>query len=182
MEKISFEKEVLQYLNLPSVPKKKWNGKDSFKEGVAVISMRDESKSYAVAAFDAEKDESPRIRKVFSQEPFVGVGDIFVVPSYMDTVEDVQDMDLDKESKEAALRLAEEAKELEDEGVESEGMKEMKALPEWVFDEVHNLDEGIAYIKAFNQKNKIKGKVPSKEEAVKLRLLTIYNEISNKNK
>lgn len=182
MEKIGFEKEVLQYLNLPSVPKKNWDGKSSFKDGVAVTVMRDNRQSYAVATFDAEEDKSPRIKKVFSQEPFTGIGDIFVVPSYMDTVEDVPDMDLDKESKEAAIRLAEEAKELEDDGVESEGMKEMKALPEWVFDEVHNLEEGIAYIKAFNQKNKIKGKVPTKEEAVKLRLLTIYNEINNKNK
>ena len=183
MEKILFEKEVLESLKLPSVPLKKWNGEDSFKEGVAVVNLKSECLAYAVAAFDAEADKKPRIKKVFTLEPFTSVKEIFVVPAYMDSVEDVKDMDLDNESKEAALRLAEEAHELEEEGVESDGMKEMKELPEWVFDNVHNADEATAFIKNYNSQNKIRGgRIPKDEEALKLRLLTIHEEIKKKNK
>lgn len=183
MEKILFKEEVLDKLKLPSIPLKKWNGKDSFKEGVAVITLMSGYLAYAVASFNAEEDKEPRITKVFTLEPFSGVKEIFVVPSYMDSVEDVEDMDLDNESKEAALRLAEEAQELEEEGVESDGMKEMKELPEWVFDNVHNADEATAFIKNYNSHNKIRGsRIPKDEEALKLRLLTIHEEIKKKNK
>ena len=181
MEKILFENEVLEKLKLPSIPVKKWNGKDSFKEGVAVTVLQSGSSAYAVAAFDAEEDEKPRIKKVFTLEPFFSIKDIFVVPAYMDSVDDVDDMDLDKESKEAALRLAEEAQELEEEGVESKAMKDMKELPEWVFDNVHNAEEAAAFIKAYNRKNKINGgRMPQNEEGLKLRLLTIYDEMKKK--
>ena len=183
MEKILFEEEVLDKLKLPSIPIKKWNGKDSFKEGVAVITLMSGYLAYAVASFNAEEDKEPRITKVFTLEPFSGVNEIFVVPSYMDSVEDVADMDLDNESKEAALRLAEEAQELEEDGVESEAMKEMKELPEWVFDNVHNADEATAFIKNYNSQNKIRGsRIPKDEEALKLRLLAIHEEIKKKNK
>lgn len=182
MEKILFEEEVLDKLKLPSIPLKKWNGKDSFKEGVAVITLMSGYLAYAVASFNAEEDKEPRITKVFTLEPFSGVKDIFVVPSYMDSVEDVEDMDLDNESKEAALRLAEEAQELEEEGVESDEMKEMKELPEWVFDNIHNAEEAAAFIKAYNHKNKINGgRLPKDEEALKLRLITIHEEIKKNN-
>ena len=181
MEKILFEKEVLESLKLPSIPLKKWNGKDSFKEGVAVTVLQSGSSAYAVATFDAEADEKPRIKKVFTLEPFFSIQDIFVVPAYMDGVDDVDDMDLDKESKEAALRLAEEAQELEEDGVESDEMKEMKELPEWVFDNVHNAEEAAAFIKSYNAQNKIhRGRIPQEEEALKLRLLTIYDEMKKK--
>jgi hypothetical protein len=182
MEKILFEEEVLESLKLPSVPIKKWNGEDSFKEGVAVTVLQSGSSAYAVATFDAEADEKPRIKKVFTLEPFFSIKDIFVVPAYMDSVDDVDDMDLDKESKEAALRLAEEAQELEEEGVESKAMKDMKELPEWVFDNVHNADEATAFIKNYNSQNKIRGgRIPKDEEALKLRLLTIHEEIKKNN-
>ena len=181
MEKILFENEVLEKLKLPSIPVKKWNGKDSFKDGVAVTVLQSGSSAYAVAAFNAEEDEKPRIKKVFTLEPFFSVKDIFVVPPYMDSVDDVNDMDLDKESKEAALRLAEEAQELEEDGVESDEMKEMKELPEWVFDNVHNAEEAAAFIKNYNKQNKIHGsRIPQDEEGLKLRLLTIYDEMKKK--
>jgi hypothetical protein len=181
MEKILFEKEVLESLKLPSVPRKKWNGEDSFKEGVAVTVLQSGSSAYAVATFDAEADEKPRIKKVFTLEPFFSIKEIFVVPAYMDSVDDVDDRDLDKESKEAALRLAEEAQELEEEGVESDEMKEMKELPEWVFDNVHNAEEAAAFIKNFNKQNNIHGsRLPQDEEGLKLRLLTIYEEMKKK--
>lgn len=179
--KIYFENEILEYLSLPSVPAKKWDGEKSFKDGVAIVEMHSERLAYAVATFDKETDEQPRIKKTFAPEPFYSIKDIFVVPSYMDT-KDIDNMDLDKESKEAAQRLADEAKALEEQGTESEKMKEMKTLPEWVFENIHNLEEARAFISSFNSKNKIKTKIPKNEETVKLRLLTIYNEMENKSK
>ena len=56
---IQFEKEVLGYLNIPSVPLKKFDGK-SFKDGVAVVELRSGSEAYAVATFDEENDKEPR--------------------------------------------------------------------------------------------------------------------------
>lgn len=175
---IEFEKQICNFLGLPSIPVKKWDGKRSFEKGVAVLEMLNGGQSYAVASFDAEKDEEPQVKKTFSIEPFSRIVEIFVVPSYMDT--DVEDADLDNESKKAAQRLVEEAKELEEKGVESESMKDMKALPEWVFPEITNADQAKAYIQAYNQRNKIRGKLPKNEETLKLRLLTIYNEIKEK--
>lgn len=174
--KIFFEKEIIDFLKIPSIPLKKWDGKSSFKNGVAVLSLIDESEAYAVATFDSEKDNAPRIKKVFSQVPFNSVGDIFIVPSYMD-VDNIEDMDLDNESKEAARRLAEEAEELENDGVE-----EHTEMPdnEWCFDEIHNLDEAIAWVKSYNSRNRIKGRIPKDEETVKLRLLTIWKELNQK--
>lgn len=173
---IQYEKEVLDFLKIPSIPLKQWDGKSSFKDGVAVLSLMDEREAYAVATFDAESETKPRIKKVFSQVPFNSVGDIFVVPSYMD-VDNIDDMDLDNESKEAARRLAEEAEELENDGVE-----EHTEMPdsEWCFDEIHNLDEAIAWIKSYNGRNRIKGRIPKDEETVKLRLLTIWKELNSK--
>ncbi len=176
MEKVLFEEDVLEYLNLPSLPAKEWDGHDSFKDGVAIVSMRDNRRAYAVATFNNEADSQPRVKKVFTLEPFKCIETILVVPSYMDTVDDVDDMDLDKESKEAAARLAEEALELENSGIESDDMKEMKELPEWVFDNVHNAEEAYAFIQSYNSRNNIKGRISKKEENLKLRLLTIYNE------
>lgn len=174
---IAFEKEVLQYLNIPSIPLKEFDGKSSFDNGVAVVDLGDEMSAYAVATFDAEKDEKPRIKKTFSLEPFYGIKKVFVVPSYMETSKEaIEKSDLDNESKEAALKLAEEAEELENSGTESEEMKEMKELPEWVFDSINNAEEAYAFVQSYNKRNKIKGRVPKDAEALKLRLLTIYND------
>lgn len=181
MEKVLFESSVIEYLKLPSIPKKEWDGESSFKDGVAVVQLLQGRTGYAVATFNAEKDSEPRIKKTFSIEPFSDILKIFVVPSYMDTDEkSIIRFDVDNDSKEAAMRLAQEANELENEGTESEKMKEMKQLPEWVFDNIHNLEEAQAYIKRYNSQNKIKGKLPSNEDTVKCRLLAIYNEINNK--
>lgn len=180
---IEFEADVLKHLNLPSIPLKSWNGKDGFDSGVAVVLLTGERFAYAVASYDPETDEKPVIRKTFSIEPFYGIKDIFVVPSYMDTTEDsIENSDLDKESKDAARKLAREVEEMENEDVESDEMKEMKSLPEWVFDNVHNADEARAFISSYNSRNKIRGKLPKNEETLKLRLLTIYKEMNNKNK
>lgn len=174
---IEFEKEVVSYLNLPSLPKKEWNGKDSFMDGVAILNLSMNRQAYAVCTFDKETDKTPRIKKVFGIEPFTSVEKVFVVPSYMNN--NTTDFDLDAESKKRAEQLAEEANELENEGVVDEAIEKANELPEWIFDEIHNLQEAQAWLKQYNIRNGIKkGRIPTNEDTVKMRLYNIY--MSNK--
>ena len=176
---VEFEKEVVTYLNIPSIPKKEWNQTDSFQCGVAVINLSLGRQAYAVCSFDKETDREPRITKVFGVEPFGSIDKVFVVPAYMDN--NTVDADLDAESKKRAEQLAAEAQELENEGVIDEAIQKADELPEWIFDEIHNKEEAIAWLKQYNVRNKIKkGKVPTNEETIKMRLYNIY--MSNKNR
>ena len=155
---VQYENEICQYLGIPSIPKRKWDGKQSFLRGCATIVHDDGSKSYAVATFDNEQHNEPRILKVFSLERYVDVHEIFVVPPYMDT--NVDDMDLDEESKEKAKILVDEAKELEVNGSEQD------------FDEPKN--------EYFFDNKKPKGGVPRTHEGLIVRLSVIYNELNKK--
>jgi len=177
MDKILFENEVCEYLKIPSVPKKEFDGKTSFKDGVAIVRLTTDDLAYATCTFNAETDKEPRIKKVFTQATFLNIEKVFVVPTYMDT-SDIENADLDEQSKEAAQRLADEANEL------TEQEEEKLELPqnEWVFDEIHNKEEAMAWIKSYNQTNKIRGRVPEDEETLKLRLLAIQSELKNKTK
>ena len=175
MEKIQFEKEVCDYLSLPSIPTKKWDGKSAFKYGVAKCSLYDGTVAYAVCSYDGEG--MPEIKKTFATAIILSVDDVFVVPTYMDTA--VDEMDLDDASREAAERLAEEAKELTEKPQEKSFADE---LPEWVFPEIHNKEEAMAWLKQYNVSNKIKGRVPENEETLKLRLLNIYSQTIKKTK
>ena len=168
---ISFEKEVCSYLNIPSLPKKEWDGKSSFKNAVATIKLGGSRLAYAVASYDEAKDDAPRVVKSFMTEPFYGIDKIFVVPSYMDT--DVDNMDLDEQSKKAAEDLKKEADELEKQGAE-----ETIEVPEneYCFDHIHNDEEAIAFIEAYNRENNIKGAIPKKHESIIARLTVIYAE------
>ena len=168
---ISFEKEVCAFLNIPSIPKKEWNGRDSFKNGVAIVKVGSQSQAYAIASFDADKDKAPRVVTTFSAEPFFGIEKVFTVPSYIDT--NVKDMDLDDASKKAAEDLKKEVEELENEGNKS-GIE----LPEneYCFDHIHNDEEAIAFIEAYNKENKIGGAVPKKHDSIIARLAVIYAE------
>lgn len=172
---IRFEKEVCQYLSLPSIPLKEWDGKTSFKDGVAVTKLLLGDLAYAVCTFNADTDKEPRIKKVFAEERFSGIDKIFVVPSYMDT-KDIENADLDEQSKEAAERLAKETEELA--SIDKEETPELPNLPEWVFDEIHSKEEAEAWIRAYNSRNSIRGKIPSTEETLKLRLLAIHSEMA----
>lgn len=169
------EKEVCEYLCIPSVPKKKWDGKKSFKNGVAVTELVGSGQAYAVATFDAERDKEPRIKHTFNIEPFSNIGDIYVVPSYMDT--DVDVMDFDDVSKRAAKVLVEEAKELE----EGDG-EEKNPLPanEYFFDHIHNDEEAAAYIKSYNKANKIRARIPKTHDELVMRLSVIWSESKQK--
>jgi len=169
---ISFEKEVCEYLNLPKLPIKEWDGESGFEKGVAVLEKKFGDKAYAVSSFNPQNENKPRIVKVFDCEQFINIEKIFVVPEYMET--DVQDADLDEESKKKAEELAKEAEE-----VENDGTPQIK-LPDnpYFFDFIHNDDEAIAYIDAYNKKNKIQGgKLPKKHESILNRLLVIYTEM-----
>ena len=135
--------------------------------------MFDNSKAYAVCTFDKESDKEPRIKKVFCVEPFKAVGEIYVVPSYMDN--DTTDVDLDSESKKKAEQLAAEAMELENEGTVDEAIENANKLPEWIFPEIQNIEQAQAYLREYNRMNGIKkGKVPTNEETIKMRLYNIY--------
>lgn len=180
MEKILFEKEVCDFLNIPSIPLKEWNQKDSFKDGVAVTSLTLGRQAYAVCSFDKDNDLEPRIKKVFAQEPFGGIEKVFVVPSYMNTG-DIDKADLDEQSKEAAKRLEEEARVLvEQNGEDKSGIFVPKN--EYFFDHIHNDDEAIAFITAYNRDNGIKGAIPTKHDTLVMRLGVIYSDITRKNK
>lgn len=173
---IQFKREIIDYLRLPNIPLKEWDGKSSFKNCVAVVLLSTGYEAYVVASFDAEKDEKPRVVKVFSQEPFSAITKVFIVPQYMD-VEDIKDADLDDESKKRAEELAKEAKEIEDEGV-AEEVKEPEN--EYYFSHIKDDDMARAYIAAYNKTNKIKGRVPKTHEGLVMRLSVIYAETNKK--
>ena len=175
---VHFEKELLDYLHLPSVPKKEWNRKTSFKDGVAIVKLSIGDEAYAVCTFNAEIDSTPRIKKVFSQVAFSTIEKVFVVPNYMD-IRDIQSADLDEQSKQAAKRLAEEAQDLEDVSNDDE-----IKLPEneYIFDHIHNDEEAIAFITAYNRDNNIRGSIPTKHDTILMRLSVIYSDLQKKNK
>ncbi len=176
---IAFENEVVKFLGLPSIPKKEWDGKSDFEKGVAVLTLTSGQEAYAVCSFDNEKGRSkPSITKVFGQEPFIEIKNIYVVPSYMVTEDDVDDMDLDDESKQQAKMILEEAKDAQDDGQDVQDA--VDKLPEWIFPEITNKDEAQAWLRQYNKKNKIKGKIPSNEETLKLRLLSIHSQLTTK--
>ena len=158
------------------IRKKKWDGKTSFKVGVAVIELQYGAQAYAVTTFDSDSDSEPRVKKVFSLEQFVKVSEIFVVPSYMD--EDIEHMDLDEQSKQAAQRLLDEAHELENEGIE-----EKIEMPknEYFFDIIHNDEEAMAFIKSYNKANRVKGRIPRDHETIVMKLSVIWSNLQNKN-
>lgn len=174
---IRFEKEVCNYLNIPSIPLKEWNKKDSFKDGVAVTKLLLGDLAYAVCTFNADTDKEPRIKKVFAEERFSDIEKVFVVPSYMDT-NDIENADLDEQSKEAAERLAQETEEL----AETPENEEKVEMPEneYFFDHIHNDEEAIAFITAYNRDNNIRGAVPSKHETLVMRLGVIFNDMKKK--
>ena len=167
------EKEVLQALSIPAIPKKKWDGHSSFLRGVAITNLTDGNQALALATFDSEYDKEPRIKRVFSMIPFVSVGDIYVIPQYMD--DDVEHMDLDESSKSTALDLLEQAKAIESNLVEEE--EENNNGNEYYFDNIHNDEEARAFIKSYNKRKGIKGKLPKTHETIVLRLYVIWKEI-----
>ncbi len=184
---IQNEIDIIQYMNLPSIPRKVWDGRASFKDGVAIVSLYGNEEAYAVATYDAEHDAQPRIKKTFALSPFSGIAKdeegrlrIYPVPSYMD--DDVAHFDLDEKSMAAAQSLIDEAHELETEGTNAE-----VPLPdnEYFFAHIHNDDEARAFIKSYNKTNRVKGRVPIDHETIVMKLSVMWAEVNkkqNKNK
>lgn len=170
---ILFEKETIEYLGLPSIPKKVWDGKSPFENSVAVVNMCDGRKAYAICSYNSDNAQ-PQIRRVFCQEPFNGIEKVFIVPSYMQSVSDVDNMDLDEDSKRKAKIILSEASELENDGVIDEPIQEPEN--EYYFPNISNDEEASAFITNYNRRNKIKGKVPKTHEGILMRLSVIYND------
>lgn len=182
---IEFEDNVIAYLGLPSIPKKEHDGKSAFDKGVAIIELFDGREAYAVCEYKPNEGQTePTVTKVFGVEPFIRIKQVFVVPNYMTNVEEVKDMDLDEESKKKVESLLNEAEELENEGVEeTDTITPIDKLPEWVFDEISNKEQALAWLKSWNKRNGIKkGRIPSTDENIKLRLYAIYTDMQKKQK
>ena len=176
---IENEKEVLEFLGLPSIPKKEWDGHSSFKDAVVVLDLVGGRKAYAIATFDSIKDAAPRIKKVFNSEQFDGYSKLFVVPAYMDTA--VDEMDLDEVSKQRAKELVEEVKELEGETpIEENGAFMSGTNGDYMYEHIHNDEEAMAYIKAYNKRNRINGKVPTSHDEIVMRMAAIYADETSK--
>ena len=173
---VLFEKEVCDFLALPSMPRKLWDGKSSFEKGIAKVGIGFDRFAYAVCKFDNNKDAKPRVVKVFSSDRFGDIVEIYVVPEYMNT--ELENVDLDEKSTEKAEELLQEARELENATTKENEIKEPEN--EWVFDEIHNKEEAMAWIKSYNQRNKIRGHIPENEETIKMRLLAIRSDLNKK--
>ena len=173
MENILFEKEICKFLNIPSIPKKAWDKESPFDKGVAVVTLGFGNKGYAVARFNKEKEQKPNITKVFASEPFFDIEEIFVVPDYMET--NIDNADLDDESKKKAKDLAKQAEE-----IENDGSTDVIETPEneYYFDNITNDEEAIAFITAYNQKNGIRGSVPKKHDTIIMRLSVIHSDMA----
>lgn len=170
-----FEQEIIRHLNLPSIPKKEWDGKSGFRYGCAVVNTQTGYEAFAVASFNPEIDKSPRIVKAFGYEQFGEITRVYPVPDYMNT--DANSFDIDDESKKNAERLIEEAGEIENEGVEEVKMPDN----EYFFDNITNDEEAAAFISSFNKSNKIKhARVPKTHEGLVMRLAAIYSETQKK--
>ena len=174
---IYFEKDVIDFLGLPAIPKKEWDGKTSFEKGIAVINLLSREKAYAICSYN-NGDKTPKVCKVFSIEPFTSIEKIFVVPSYMQKIEDVDDMDLDEDSKKNARMILSEAEELEGEGLADE----YETTHEYYFENITNDEEARAFIKSYNKRNKIKGAIPKTHETILMRLSVIYNDYGKQKK
>lgn len=177
MDKIDFEEKVVAYLGLPGLPQRTWDGRSSFKRGVATVEFVDGRKAYAVCSYNSETDEKPRITKVFSLEPFKSfdVESIRVVPTYMD-VEGVENWDLDDKSKKAAQGIIDEG-----DAMISEGKEDKVDVPEneYCFPFITSDEEGIAYIK--NRMNG-RGHIPTTHEGIVAKLTAMWMDDRNPNK
>jgi hypothetical protein len=177
---ILHEKEILEFLNIPSIPKKEWDGQKTFAKGVAIVKTRDGGEAYAACSFNDISKKEPTITKVFGIIQFTSIEKVFVCPDYMANVEDIKEMDLDEESKRNAETLLKEAEEIEKEDAVEEN-DNIENLPEWIFPEISNKQQAEAWLQRYNQKNGIKkGKIPQNEETIKLRLYSIYTQNKNK--
>lgn len=165
-KKIGLEKEVMEHLKLPKCPKNEWDGKEEFAFGVAVLHRIIGTEEYAICTFNPKKHDKPVVIKDFGNSAFDKILRIYPVPAYLD--EDVDAFDLDEESKEAVKEVIDDKN-----ATISEGEKvEEEPINEWGYDFIHDKEEAIAYLKTL----KLKGKIPEKEDAIKMKLQLLAKE------
>lgn len=162
-----YEKEILQYLNIPSIPKMEWDGKKPFKNACGEILVKGDVQAFAVFGF-SESSNSPYVKKVFGEEPIAKIGKIYPVPDYMD-MQGIENWDVNEESKNAAIALANEAIEME-----QEKQEDVEETSEWFFDEIHNLEEARAWVANYRKKKRMRGKPIKDEESLKNFLYVLY--------
>lgn len=163
-----YEKEILEYLNIPSIPQKKWDGKP-FKNACGIVHLKGKNTAFAVFGF-SDSSNAPYIKKVFGEEPIINIGEIYPIPDYMD-MQGIENWDVPDESKDAAQNLANEAIEME----KSQQNEEDEFLSnEWFFDEIHNIDEARAWVANYRKKKRMRGKPIKDEESLKNFLYVIY--------
>lgn len=162
-----YEKEMLAFLNIPKVPKKEWDGKTPFKNGVGIAETK-VGDTFVVVGYTDDCDNKLKILKVFGLEPIIGITKVYPVPDYMD-LKGIDEWDIDEESKKAAHNLVEEINEMEHENVEKQ-----EEYKEWYFDEIHDIEEARAWVASYRKRNRMKGQMPQSEEALKNYLYVIY--------
>ena len=172
MEEINYLKEACLFANIPACPKKEWDGKRSFDTALVVVEKVTGVKAFAIGAYDSEKDTEVRVKKVFGQEPFTSILNVFPVPNYME--DDIEKMQLETdESKEAMEQLLQEKKELINEGTEPVEIESY----EWGYPFITNNKQAVAYLKSQN----VKGRIPTSDDVLKAKLKVMYlNENKNK--
>lgn len=161
-------KQILLTLQIPSIPKKEWDGKSEFNKGVCLVKRWSGMENYAICRFNKELESSPRVVKDFSQETFVEILACYPIPDYAEN--DVDNMMFDsEESKEAMKELLEEKEEEVMKGVD----KEEEVLPEWIFPFIKTQSEAIAYLKS----KKVRNAHSLKDaDAIKAKLYVIYTD------
>lgn len=89
-----------------------------------------------------------------------------------------EDFDLDEASKKAAEQLQQRAQQAEQGGDAGTGEGTEIVLPtnEYCFDNIHDDDEGHAFLEAYYKANGIKGAVPTKHETIVAKLTAIWQE------
>lgn len=159
-------KQVLLTLQIPSLPKRVWDGESEFNKGVCLVRRMSGIENYAICRFNKEYEAKPRVIKDFSQETFVEVLSCYPIPDYAET--DIDNMQFDSDdSKEAMQELLEEKEEEIMKGVN----KEEEVLPEWIFPFINSQSEAIAYLKS----KKVRNAHSLKDaDAIKSKLYVMY--------
>jgi hypothetical protein len=160
-------KECLIYLQIPSLPKKEWDGESEFNKGIGLVERISKKQDYVICRYIPEKDMCVRVIKDFSGEPFLKVLECYPMPDYADV--EIDSMQLDEQSKAAMEMLIEERNEKISEDVQDEDEK----LPDWIFPFINNKEEAVAYLKS--QGVKVPAALKS-EDKIKAKLYVLYQD------
>jgi len=160
-----FYDETIDMLRIPSIPKKEWDGKSPFDRGIAQITTMFGSREYAICSFNPERDDKPRIVKIFGGLRFTSVDKIWPIPDYMD--DDIRKMEFaDEESRTSMSVMLQEKEQMV-----NANAKDEDGGGEWGYPIIHTTKQAVAYLKAKHPKDGI----PSDPEVLKAKLKAMYN-------